>query len=149
MKGLNKVQIIGNLGADVEVRRLQSGDPVANLRVAASETWKDKNTGEQKERTEWFRVVIFGQLAEIAERYLHKGSRCYIEGKLQTRKWQDESGQDRYSTEVVLQPFNGTLIMLDPAQQDGSSRPVGGQKPATSTSPQKAGSAGFDDEIPF
>lgn len=114
MSSVNKVILIGNLGADPEIRRTQDGRPVANLRVATTETWKDKNTGERRERTEWTSVVIFNEgLCRVAEQYLRKGSKVYLEGQLQTRKWQDQSGQDRYSTEVVLQGFNSTLVMLD------------------------------------
>ncbi|MGR3712917.1 MAG: single-stranded DNA-binding protein, partial [Shimia sp.] len=111
---VNKVIIIGNLGRDPEVRTFQNGGKVCNLRIATSETWKDRNTGERKERTEWHSVAIFQEgLVRIAEQYLRKGSKVYVEGKLQTRKWQDQSGQDRYSTEVVLQGFDGVLTMLD------------------------------------
>ncbi len=113
---VNKVILIGNLGADPEIRRTQDGRPIANLRVATSESWKDKNTGERREKTEWHRVVIFNEnLCRIAEQYLKKGSKVFIEGALQTRKWQDQSGQDRYSTEVVLQGFRGELTLLDRA----------------------------------
>src|SRR5258708_27630863 len=113
---VNKVILIGNLGADPEIRRTQDGRPVANLRLATSESWKDKTTGERKEKTEWHRVVIFNEnLCRIAEQYLKKGSKVFIEGALQTRKWQDQSGQDRYSTEVVLQGFRGELTLLDRA----------------------------------
>ncbi|MBM1817223.1 single-stranded DNA-binding protein [Pseudosulfitobacter pseudonitzschiae] len=111
---VNKVILIGNLGRDPEVRSFQNGGKVCNLRIATSETWKDRNTGERKERTEWHSVAIFQEgLVRVAEQYLKKGSKVYIEGQLQTRKWQDQSGQDRYSTEVVLQGFGGTLTMLD------------------------------------
>ena len=111
---VNKVILIGNLGADPEIRRTQDGRPIANLRIATSESWRDKNTGERKEKTEWHRVVIFNEgLCKIVEQYLKKGSKVYIEGALQTRKWQDKDGQDRYSTEVVLQGFNSSLTMLD------------------------------------
>tara|TARA_R110000850_G_scaffold72801_2_gene159949 strand:+ start:3635 stop:4147 length:513 start_codon:yes stop_codon:yes gene_type:complete len=111
---VNKVILIGNLGADPEVRSFQNGGKVANLRIATSETWKDKNTGERREKTEWHTVAIFNEgLVRIAEQYLKKGSKVYIEGQLQTRKWQDQSGADKYSTEVVLQGFGGTLTMLD------------------------------------
>lgn len=111
---VNKVIIIGNLGADPEIRRTQSGTPIANLNVATAETWRDKSSGERKEKTEWHRVVIFNEgLCKVAEQYLKKGSKVYIEGSLQTRKWQDKDGQDRYSTEIVLQGFNSTLTMLD------------------------------------
>ena len=117
---VNKVILIGNLGADPEVRTFQNGGKVANLRIATSETWKDKNTGERREKTEWHTVAIFQEgLVRIAEQYLKKGSKVYIEGKLQTRKWQDQSGQDRYSTEVVLNGFDGTLTMLDGRNSEG------------------------------
>jgi single-strand DNA-binding protein len=114
---VNKVILVGNLGADPEIRRTQDGRPIANLRIATSETWRDKNTGERRERTEWHRVVIFSEgLAKVAEQYLKKGARVYIEGQLQTRKWQDQqTGQDRWSTEVVLQGFSSQLVMLDKA----------------------------------
>src|SRR5438034_2266505 len=111
---VNKVILVGNLGKDPEIRRTQDGRPVANLSVATSDTWRDKTTGERRERTEWHRVVIFNEgLCRIAEQYLKKGAKVYIEGQLQTRKWQDQSGQDRYTTEVVLQNFNSQLTMLD------------------------------------
>lgn len=111
---VNKVILIGNLGADPEIRRTQDGRPIANLRIATSETWRDKNTGERKEKTEWHRVVVFNEgLCKVIEQYVKKGSKIYIEGALQTRKWQDKDGQDRYSTEVVLQGFNSVLTMLD------------------------------------
>jgi single-strand DNA-binding protein len=111
---VNKVILIGNLGADPEIRRTQDGRPVANLRIATSETWRDKNTGERKEKTEWHRVVVFNEgLCKVIEQYLKKGAKVYLEGALQTRKWQDKDGQDRYSTEVVLQGFNSVLTMLD------------------------------------
>lgn len=118
---VNKVIIVGNLGADPEVRRTQDGRPIANLRIATSESWRDKASGERKERTEWHRVVIMNEgLAKIAEQYLKKGSKVYVEGQLQTRKWQDQGGQDKYSTEVVLSGFNSSLTMLD--------APNGGQR---------------------
>src|SRR5947207_9982760 len=111
---VNKVILIGNLGADPEIRRTQDGRPIANLRIATSDSWRDKATGERREKTEWHSVVIFNEnLCKIAEQYLKKGSKVFIEGSLQTRKWQGQDGQDRYSTEVVLQNFNGTLTMLD------------------------------------
>ncbi|WP_139413361.1 single-stranded DNA-binding protein [Bartonella mastomydis] len=111
---LNKVILIGNLGSDPEIRRLNSGDQVANLRIATSESWRDRNTNERKERTEWHSIVIFNEnLVKIAEQYLKKGSKIYIEGQLQTRKWQDQNGNDRYTTEVVLQKYRGELQMLD------------------------------------
>ena len=122
---VNKVILIGNLGRDPEVRTFQNGGKVCNLRIATSETWKDRNTGERRERTEWHSVAIFQEgLVRIAEQYLRKGSKVYIEGQLQTRKWQDQSGQDKYSTEVVLQGFGGTLTMLD--GRDGQSGGGGG-----------------------
>ena len=124
---VNKVILIGNLGADPEVRTFQNGGKVANLRIATSETWKDKNTGERREKTEWHTVAIFQEgLVRIAEQYLKKGSKVYIEGKLQTRKWQDQSGQDRYSTEVVLNGFDGTLTMLDSRNEGGGGGNYGG-----------------------
>lgn len=111
---VNKVILVGNLGADPEVKRMQSGDPVVNLRIATSESWRDKNSGDRREKTEWHSVVIFNDnLAKVAEQYLKKGMKVYLEGALQTRKWQDQSGQDRYSTEIVLQKFRGELQMLD------------------------------------
>lgn len=123
---VNKVILIGNLGRDPEVRTFQNGGKVCNLRIATSETWKDKNTGERKERTEWHSVAIFNEgLVRVAEQYLRKGSKVYIEGQLQTRKWQDQSGQDKYSTEIVLQGFGSTLTMLD--GRDGGGQGGGGQ----------------------
>lgn len=111
---VNKVIIVGNLGADPEVRRAQSGDTIINLRIATSESWRDKNSGERKEKTEWHNVVIFNDnLAKVAEQYLKKGMKVYVEGQLQTRKWQDQQGQDRYTTEIVLQKFRGELQILD------------------------------------
>jgi single-strand DNA-binding protein len=142
MAGVNKVILIGNLGADPEVRAFSNGGKVANLRIATSETWKDKNTGERKEKTEWHQVAIFQEgLVRIAEQYLKKGSKVYIEGKLQTRKWQDQSGADRYSTEVVLQGYGGTLTMLD-----GAGGGAGGQSTPSS---QGSEPPPMDDEIPF
>lgn len=117
---VNKVILIGNLGADPEVRSFQNGGKVCNLRIATSETWKDRNTGERKERTQWHQVAIFSEpLARVAEQYLRKGSKVYIEGQLETRKWQDQSGQDRYSTEVVLRPYRSELTMLDGRNEGG------------------------------
>ncbi|MER8762832.1 single-stranded DNA-binding protein [Mesorhizobium sp. M0968] len=111
---VNKCILIGHLGADPEIRRLNSGDPVVNIRIATSESWRDKNSGERKEKTEWHNVVIFNDnLAKVAEQYLKKGAKVYVEGQLQTRKWQDQSGNDRYTTEIVLQKFRGELQMLD------------------------------------
>lgn len=122
---VNKVILIGNLGRDPEVRTFQNGGKVCNLRIATSETWKDRNTGERRERTEWHSVAIFNEnLARLAEQYLRKGSKVYIEGKLETRKWQDQSGQDRYTTEVVLRPFAGELTFLD--SRDGGGQGGGG-----------------------
>ena len=124
---LNKVMLIGNLGADPEIRSFQNGGKVANLRIATSETWKDRNTGERQERTEWHNVAIFSEgLVGVVERYLRKGSKVYIEGSLQTRKWQDSSGQDKYTTEVVIRGMNGTLTMLDGAQGGGGGQRGGG-----------------------
>jgi single-strand DNA-binding protein len=162
---VNKVILIGNLGADPEIRRTQDGRPVANLRLATSDSWKDKTTGERKEKTEWHRVVIFNEnLCRIAEQYLKKGSKVYIEGALQTRKWQDQSGQDRYSTEVVLQGFRGELTLLDRA---GSGSGSGGGDFGSEDAGSDFGSSGptrkvaaagarngsprgdMDDEIPF
>ncbi|MCV6546361.1 MAG: single-stranded DNA-binding protein [Cohaesibacter sp.] len=117
---VNKVILVGNLGADPDIRRTQDGRPICNLSIATSENWKDRNTGERRERTEWHRVVIFNEgLCRVVENYLRKGSKVYIEGQLQTRKWQDQNGQDRYSTEVVLQGFNSTLTMLDNRGEGG------------------------------
>ena len=157
---VNKVILIGNLGADPEIRRTQDGRPIANLRVATSENWRDKATGERREKTEWHRVVIFNeQLCRIAEQYLKKGSKVYLEGALQTRKWTDQQGQEKYSTEVVLQGFNAQLTMLDRAggerggdfgSQDNSD--FGASRPAA-RQPAMAGAGGkrgdLDDEIPF
>ena len=117
---VNKVILIGNLGADPDIKRTQDGRPIANLSIATSESWRDKNSGERREKTEWHRVVIFNEgLCKIAENYLKKGSKVYVEGQLQTRKWTDQSGQDKYSTEVVLQGFNGNLTMLDGRNEGG------------------------------
>ena len=127
-RGINKVIIVGNLGGDPEVKYMPSGDAVANLTVATSESWRDKTTGEQKEKTEWHRVAIFGKLAEIAGEYLRKGSQVYLEGQLQTRKWQDQQGNDRYSTEVVLQGFNGVMQMLG-GKSDGGGQQQQAQQP--------------------
>jgi single-strand DNA-binding protein len=158
---VNKVILVGNLGKDPEIRRTQDGRPIANLSVATSETWRDKGTGERKEKTEWHRVVIFSEpLCKIVEQYLKKGAKVYIEGSLQTRKWTDQSGVEKYSTEVVLQGFNSTLTMLDgrggggggsfgsdDSSDFGSSGPV-------SSAPRRAVAAGgrnsdMDDDIPF
>ena len=153
---VNKVILIGNLGADPEIRHMQDGRPVCNLRVATSESWRDKATGERRERTEWHRVVIFNEgLCKIAEQYLRKGSKVYLEGQLQTRKWQDQSGQDRYSTEVVLQGFNSALTMLD--SRSGESGGFSGSRDSAGAGAGARGAseggqdfaAELDDEIPF
>ncbi|HGG63692.1 MAG TPA: single-stranded DNA-binding protein [Rhodobacteraceae bacterium] len=158
---VNKVILIGNLGADPEVRTFQNGGKVCNLRIATSETWKDKNTGERREKTEWHTVAIFSEgLVRVCEQYLKKGSKVYIEGALQTRKWQDQSGNDRYSTEVVLSGFNGTLVMLDGRSGGGSGGGYGGGDQGGygggssgggyDSGPQQGGGSGnIDDEIPF
>ena len=145
---VNKVILVGNLGRDPESRTFQNGGKVVNLRIATSESWKDRNSGERKEKTEWHSVAIFNEgLANVAERYLRKGSKVYIEGQLQTRKWQDQSGQDRYSTEVVLQGFNSVLTMLDgaPGQGGGGGRSDdwgGGDSFAGQNSSRGAGAGG-------
>jgi single-strand DNA-binding protein len=167
---VNKVILVGNLGADPEIRRTQDGRPIVNLRVATTDTWRDKGTGERKERTEWHRVVIFSEgLAKVAEQYLKKGSRVYLEGQLQTRKWQDQGGQDRYSTEVVLQNFSSQMVLLDRAgggggggfgpddngSDFGSSSGSSGSSSGRSAPPPQPAMAGagrrddMDDEIPF
>jgi single-strand DNA-binding protein len=123
---VNKVILVGNLGADPEIRRLNSGEPVVNFRIATSESWRDKNSGERKEKTEWHNIVVFNDnLAKVAEQYLKKGMKVYVEGQLQTRKWQDQSGQDRYTTEIVLQKFRGELQMLDARGPGGDGGQVG------------------------
>lgn len=161
---VNKVILIGNLGADPEIRSFQNGGKVANLRIATSETWKDKNTGERREKTEWHTVALFSEgLVRVAEQYLKKGSKVYIEGKLQTRKWQDQSGADRYSTEVVVQ-MGGTLTMLD-GRSDGGGNTGGGDYGSGSSGGggggrgsyndggygggAPSGGSDMDDEIPF
>ncbi len=163
---VNKVILVGNLGRDPEVRSFQNGGKVCNLRIATSENWKDRNTGERRERTEWHSVAIFSEpLARIAEQYLRKGSKVYIEGQLETRKWQDQSGQDRYSTEVVLRPYRGELTLLDSRSEGGGGGYGGGQSGsygggqagggygdpygAPSGSPAPASGGIDDDEIPF
>jgi single-strand DNA-binding protein len=156
-RGVNKVILIGNLGAEPEVRYTANGDAVANVSLATSETWKDKGTGEPQERTEWHRVVFFGKVAEIVQQYLHKGAKIYVEGQLRTRKWQDQSGQDRYTTEVVV-GLGGTLQMLDgrPASES-ESRPTpragtNAQRPPARSEtppPDQNGGIPFDDDIPF
>jgi single-strand DNA-binding protein len=164
---VNKVILVGNLGADPEIRTLNSGDRVANLRLATSETWRDRGSGERKERTEWHRVVIFNDnLVKVAENYLRKGSKVYVEGALQTRKWSDQSGQEKFSTEVVLQKFRGELTMLDGKGEGGADRDEGGHGGGysggggggggfssgprqQSSAPREDFSADLDDEIPF
>lgn len=152
---VNKVILVGNLGADPEIRTLNNGGKVAQLSIATSERWRDRNSGEQRERTEWHRVVIFSEgLVRVAEQYLKKGAKVYIEGQLQTRKWQDQSGQDKYTTEIVLQGFNSTLTMLDGrGEGEGGGYNQGGGRPVENRSrPQSAPafeSGGMDDDIPF
>ncbi|OCG69578.1 hypothetical protein A9G43_00675 [Gilliamella sp. Occ3-1] len=169
-RGINKVILVGNLGQDPEVRYMPNGNAVANISIATSETWKDKQTNENRERTEWHRVVVFGKLAEIAGEYLKKGSQVYLEGQLQTRKWQDQSGQDRYTTEVVINPIGGTLQILgtrnsgenmgDGSQNWGqsannsSSAPMAQSRPTTQNAPAQPAVTpeppmDFDDDIPF
>lgn len=158
---VNKVILVGNLGRDPEVRSMQNGGKVCNLSVATSERWKDRNSGEQQERTEWHRVVIFDdRLVDVAERFLQKGRKVYLEGELQTRKWQDQSGQDRYTTEVVLRRFRGQLVLLDSRSEGGGydsagdyGAPVGasmgGGMPMGGDAPMGPGGDDLDDEIPF
>lgn len=156
-RGVNKVILIGNLGADPDVRYMPSGDPVANIRIATSDSWRDKNTGETHERTEWHNVVFFGKLAEVVKQYLHKGSKVYVEGRLRTRKWQTQDGQDRYTTEVVVD-INGQMQMLDSRPGGGSSVPLD-DAPRAAVPPKAPESGGiaepggppqdFDDDIPF
>jgi single-strand DNA-binding protein len=164
---VNKVILIGNLGADPEIKRTQDGRPIANLRIATSESWRDKNTGERKEKTEWHRVVIFSEgLCKVAEQYLKKGAKVYIEGQLQTRKWTDQSGVEKYSTEVVLQGFNATLTMLDGrsggggssfGSDDSSSGDFGSGAPSGGAPRRAVAASGgggrsnndMDDDIPF
>ncbi|MFV0409356.1 MAG: single-stranded DNA-binding protein [Paracoccus sp. (in: a-proteobacteria)] len=158
---VNKVILIGNLGQDPEVRSFQNGGKVVNLRIATSEQWKDRNTGERQERTQWHSVAIFSEpLARVAEQYLRKGSKVYIEGQLETRKWQDQSGQDRYTTEVVLRPYRSELTLLDGRGEGGGSRGGAsgggyGDSSGYGNAPSGGGNQGggsrpdFDDEIPF
>lgn len=161
MVGINKVILVGNLGADPVVNNTQSGTKVVNLNVATTDSWKDRNTGERKDKTEWHRVVIFNsQLADTAERYLRKGSKVYLEGQLQTRKWTDNNGVDRYTTEVVLQNFSSVLVMLDSKNSSGDGMPAGGND-VFSASPAVGGTSSgwdnsaasapsdLDDDIPF
>ncbi len=160
---INKVILVGNLGKDPEIRATQDGREIANITVATSESWKDRNTGERKEKTEWHRVVIFSEgLVNVAKNYLRKGSKVYIEGQLQTRKWTDQSGQERYSTEVVLQGFNANLTMLDGKRGDDAGGSMGGnygggddisygggQRAVASAGGRAMAPAPLDDEIPF
>ncbi|WP_417683920.1 single-stranded DNA-binding protein [Roseibium sp.] len=141
---VNKVILIGNLGADPEIRRTQDGRPIANLRIATSETWRDRGTGERREKTEWHRVVIFNEgLCKVAEQYLRKGAKVYIEGQLQTRKWQNQQGQDQYSTEVVLQGFNSTLTMLDGRGEGGGGGSFGGGESGGGYGGESSGGGGY------
>ncbi|HEY8617490.1 single-stranded DNA-binding protein [Phenylobacterium sp.] len=156
---VNKVILIGNLGADPEIRSLNSGERVANLRIATSETWRDRSSGERKEKTEWHRVVVFNEnIVKVCEQYLRKGAKVYIEGSIQTRKWSDQSGQEKYSTEIVLQKFRGELTMLDGRGEGGGAgdRDSGGYGGGFSSGPRNQSSApredfsaDLDDEIPF
>ena len=142
---VNKVILVGNLGADPEIRRLQSGEPVANLRIATSESWRDRQSGERKDKTEWHSIVIFNEnLAKVAEQYLKKGAKVYVEGQLQTRKWTDQQGNDKYATEIVLQKFRGELQMLDSRGEGQQSR-----QSEQTYAQQSAGYSGLDDDIPF
>lgn len=153
MAGINKVILVGNLGAKPEVKYASNGNAISNLSVATSESWTDKSTGQKQEKTEWHRVSLFGKIAEIAGQYLDKGSKVYVEGKLQTRKWQDQSGQDRYSTEVVVSGFNGTLQMLDRRDSVNSEAPTQSTRPPESSqsAPKITPVAQdeFEDDIPF
>lgn len=155
MSSVNKVILVGNLGADPEIKRTQDGRPIANLRIATSETWRDRATSERKEKTEWHRVVIFNEgLCKVAEQYLRKGAKVYIEGQLQTRKWTDQSGAERYSTEVVLQNFNSNLTMLDGRTNDGPKSSDDFPKEKIKRDPISTGRAWQqremdDDPIPF
>ena len=145
MASVNKVILLGNLGRDPEVRTFPKGGKVCNLRIATSESWKDKSTGERKERTEWHSVAIMSEpMVRIAEQYLRKGSKIYIEGQLETRKWQDQTGADRYSTEIVLRPYSGTLTLLDKAGDSDQRGDVGYQQP-----PGADYQDNLDDEVPF
>ena len=152
---VNKVILIGNLGRDPETRRTQSGDAIVHLNVATSESWRDKASGERRDRTEWHRVVIFNErLGEIAQKYLKKGSKVYLEGQLQTRKWTDKDGQEKYTTEVVLQRFRGELTLLDSRGGAGGGGGDGGYEAAAAEEPRSGGGAApkggdLDDDIPF
>ena len=151
MAGINKVILVGNLGAKPEVKYASNGNAISNLSVATSESWTDKSTGQKQERTEWHRVSLFGKLAEIAGQYLDKGSKVYVEGKLQTRKWQDQNGQDRYTTEVVVSGFNGTLQMLDRRDDSSSSPPSKDATAKDQVEPSitPVSKDEFEDDIPF
>ena len=154
---VNKVILVGNLGRDPEIRQMPSGGSIANISIATSENWRDRNSGERKERTEWHRVVIFSDgLVKIAEQYLRKGSKVYIEGQLETRKWTDQSGQEKYTTEIVLRNFNSTLTMLDGREGQGGGMGGGGRvdeksygAPRQMDGPRQDFSQDLDDEIPF
>jgi len=144
---VNKVILIGNVGADPEIRRTQDGRPIANLRIATSETWRDRNSGERREKTEWHTVVVFNEgLCKVVEQYVKKGAKLYIEGALQTRKWQDQNGQDRYSTEVVLQGFNSTLTMLDGRGEGGGASSGFGGGRGSNTGGDFGGGGGYGDD---
>ena len=154
--GINKVILVGNLGQDPDVKYTAGGAAVTTLSIATSESWKDKDTGNEQERTEWHRVSLFGKVAEIAGQYLDKGSKVYVEGKLQTRKWQDQNGQDRYTTEVVVSGFNGTLQMLDRRDDMNSNAASQSSQPHSQAAPEPAPAAitpvapdEFEDDIPF
>ena len=146
-RGINKVILVGNLGADPETRYMPSGGAVTNVRLATTRSWKDKNTGEQQERTEWHRVVIFGRLAEVAAEYLRKGSQAYVEGELRTNKWQDRDGNDRYTTEVVVSGFDGKLVLLGGRQEGSAPAPMPARRVAEQ--PASTGTDDLDDDIPF
>jgi single-strand DNA-binding protein len=148
---VNKVILVGNLGRDPEIRSMQDGKRIANLSVGTSETWKDKNSGERKERTEWHRVVVYNDgLAEVVEKYLKKGAKVYIEGSIQTKKWTDNAGHDKYTTEVVLLPYNGVLTMLDSAARSkGSDAPSRGHIPPQAAPQMRTADADLDEDIPF
>jgi len=149
MSGINKVILVGNIGAKPEVKYSSNGSAIANLSVATSETWNDKNSGEKQEKTEWHRVSLYGKLAEIAGQYLDKGSKVYVEGKLQTRKWQDQSGQDRYTTEIIVSGYSGTLQMLDRREGMASSSQSAPSTNMNNDTVEVADNSGFEDDIPF
>ncbi|WP_432773883.1 single-stranded DNA-binding protein [Vibrio parahaemolyticus] len=154
-RGINKVILVGNLGADPEIRYLPNGGAVANITIATSESWRDKASGQMREKTEWHRVALFGKLAEVAGEYLRRGSQVYVEGQLQTRKWQDQSGKDQYTTEVVVQGFNGVMQMLGGRAQGGTNNPAPQQQQQAGgrhQPPQQQYNEppmDFDDDIPF